>query len=573
MKATKSICLVSLAIFATFTFAKRPNAVAEATIDAGEVLVQPTAEYASYKVIVSGPDGATHTYHYAGDETALIDSFSPEGELLADGRYTYEIVATPLLSADEKAELAAARESGDDAYARELTQAFQIERQSGAFMILDGEILDGNEEEAPVIALAKGSSDQDDPSRAQVFTTDLIVDGSACVGVDCVSSESFGFDTLRLKENNLRLHFDDTSASASFPNVDWRLTANDSSNGGQNKFSIDDATNNKVPFTVQANAPSNALLIEASTGDIGMGTSNPVVELHVVDGDSPTIRIEQDGSSGFQSQVWDIAGNETNFFVRDVTGGSQLPFKIKPGADHNQIVIDSDNQVGFGLLNPTSAMHLKRTDGSAMLYIEDTDQAGPDDAMLKLSNYLQAKISLENTFSGNTFDVFAGTAGLRFNNRATTLSEFELSNDGSFRFGKNGTSAMSIDGATGDVTVDVLTVTTTFNSPSDVNLKEEFETVEPLEVLEKLVALPITTWTYKHDEASSRHMGVMAQDFYAAFGLGTGDRHISSIDPDGVAMAAIQGLNQKVEAKNSEIDELKARIAQLEAMVQKLAGE
>ena len=58
--------------------------------------------------------------------------------------------------------------------------------------------------------------------------------------MDCVNGESFGFDTIRIKENNLRIHAEDTSNTASFPGNDWRLTFNDSSNGGLNKFSIDD---------------------------------------------------------------------------------------------------------------------------------------------------------------------------------------------------------------------------------------------------------------------------------------------------------------------------------------------
>ena len=65
----------------------------------------------------------------------------------------------------------------------------------------------------------------------QVILDDLIVDGSACIGFDCVNGESFGFDTLRLKENNLRIKFQDTSSSASFPSRDWQITANDSANG------------------------------------------------------------------------------------------------------------------------------------------------------------------------------------------------------------------------------------------------------------------------------------------------------------------------------------------------------
>jgi hypothetical protein len=66
-------------------------------------------------------------------------------------------------------------------------------------------------------------------------------------------------------------------------------------------------------------------------GRVGLGTSTPVVDLHVVSGDSPTLRLEQNGSSGFTPQTWDVAGNETNFFVRDVTHSSNLPFRIRPG--------------------------------------------------------------------------------------------------------------------------------------------------------------------------------------------------------------------------------------------------
>ena len=98
------------------------------------------------------------------------------------------------------------------------------------------------------------------PDKAQVIATDLIVQGSICAGLDCVNGESFGFDTLRLKENNLRIKFQDTSNSASFPSNDWQITANDSTNGGANKFSIDDIDGGRTPFTIEASAPSHSSL-------------------------------------------------------------------------------------------------------------------------------------------------------------------------------------------------------------------------------------------------------------------------------------------------------------------------
>ncbi|WP_051484403.1 tail fiber domain-containing protein [Shewanella waksmanii] len=195
----------------------------------------------------------------------------------------------------------------------------------------------------------------------QVILDDLIINGSNCVGQDCVNGESFGFDTIRLKENNVRIKFQDTSASASFPSNDWQLTANDSSNGGANKFSIDDIDGSRTPFTVEAGAQNHAVYIDDG-GRVGFGTNLPVVELHVVDGDTATLRLEQDGSSGFTPQTWDIAGNETNFFIRDATGGSSLPFRIRAGAPENSIFIDTDGDIGLGDASPDAALDIESGD-------------------------------------------------------------------------------------------------------------------------------------------------------------------------------------------------------------------
>ena len=79
---------------------------------------------------------------------------------------------------------------------------------------------------------------------------------------------------------------------------------------------------------------------------------------------------------------------------------------------------------------------------------------------------------------------------------------------------------------------------------------------------------------------TGRHMGPMAQDFYSASGLGGSGTTITSVDPDGVALAAIQGLNEKLELqqaelkqKQTEITELKQDLAELKTLVQSLAGK
>jgi trimeric autotransporter adhesin len=83
-------------------------------------------------------------------------------------------------------------------------------------------------------------------------------------------------------------------------------------------------------------------------------------------------------------------------------------------------------------------------------------------------------------------------------------------------------------------------------------------------VLDAVAAMPISTWNYIAQDESIRHIGPMAQDFYAAFGVGEDDTHITTIDGDGVALAAIQGLNEIVQEKEAHIAALEARLTALE---------
>lgn len=208
-----------------------------------------------------------------------------------------------------------------------------------------------------------------------VHNDDVIITFSECVGNDCVNGEDFGFDTLRLKENNLRIHFDDTSASASFPLNDWRVLINDTINGGSSHFSVEDSTAVRVPFRIEAGARNNALVVN-SNSNIGVGTDNPVTTVHTVDGDTPTVRLEQDGSSGFTAQTWDVAGNEANFFIRDATNGSTLPFRIKPNSPTSSLTISPDS-VGIGTFSPntTAALDIKSSGNNTRSILADKEIA------------------------------------------------------------------------------------------------------------------------------------------------------------------------------------------------------
>ena len=110
------------------------------------------------------------------------------------------------------------------------------------------------------------------------------------------------------------------------------------------------------------------------------------------------------------------------------------------------------------------------------------------------------------------------------------------------------------------------------NCASDRNIKAGFEGVDTRAILEKVSALSITRWHYTNDPATP-HLGAVAQDFHAAFAVGPDDKHIATVDADGVALAAIQGLNQKLEAdmkaKDARIAALERRLSALETLFKK----
>lgn len=125
--------------------------------------------------------------------------------------------------------------------------------------------------------------------------------------------------------------------------------------------------------------------------------------------------------------------------------------------------------------------------------------------------------------------------------------------------------------------------TGTITPSSDRNVKKNFAPVDVGEVLEQVVSLPLQQWTYRSESDAVRHLGPMAQDFHAAFGLGANDTTIATVDADGVALAAIQGLNRKLEDRSqnaedriqqlaAENDGLRKELADLKRLVEQRLG-
>lgn len=111
-----------------------------------------------------------------------------------------------------------------------------------------------------------------------------------------------------------------------------------------------------------------------------------------------------------------------------------------------------------------------------------------------------------------------------------------------------------------------------WSSLSDRASKTNFQVVDGRDILSRLAGIPILSWNYKTQVESIRHMGPVAQDFSAAFNVGEDDKHINTIDADGVAFAAIQGLLTLAKEKDAEIAVLKKRLETLERIVLKQNG-
>ena len=167
---------------------------------------------------------------------------------------------------------------------------------------------------------------------------------------------------------------------------------------------------------------------------------------------------------------------------------------------------------------------------------------------------------------------FASTAPDQFSVRANGGVRFVTSGAGMTVDGNVGigtpTPAYALD-VSGDINASGSVRAKGVALTSDRNAKENFTAVNAQQVLAKVAALPVTQWNFKTDSQDVRHLGPMAQDFQAAFGLdGADDKHISVVDEGGVALAAIQGLNQKLEETRAENADLRARLEKLERLVQ-----
>ena len=394
------------------------NKVANLRAEGMGVRFDSAIPYSGATLTISGPDGSVYRREFGAGSAPSFALFDKTGAAFGDGQYTYELRFTMGQVRSIKERMVAAPDDGVmDEQGRTNRRRLPVQSvvQSGSFAVQNGILYVGNETEPTSRRTSSTKPLERNPQQQrsspvisgntvtrlrnhrlslfsmpdQVIPDDLIVQGSACVGLDCVNNESFGFDTIRLKENNDRIQFDDTSTAAGFPTNNWQIRANSSASGGASFLAFVDqgATGNSetgtILFEVDAGAPANSLKV-SSTGKVGLRTATPVLDLHIATGDTPAHRLEQTSAGGFTAQTWDIAGNEANFFVRDVTGGSRLPFRIRPGAPTSSIDISASGNVGIGTASPAALLSMHKSTRDLEVRLTDAGSQAAGDVGVQL---------------------------------------------------------------------------------------------------------------------------------------------------------------------------------------------
>ncbi len=491
----------------TSTCGDAQDAFAEVMIGSSGINFLPKVSYAEMVVTVGRPDGSVFQETFESGSMPYLDLSTICRSTSRDGIYNFELRIKPNLrqkirGSEERAGLERSGQRNQRALV-----------QTGSFTVQNG-------------AIVPPSGAQERLSRTQdvLHYDDVIITGSLCVGFDCADGESFGYCTLKLKENNLQICFEDTS-TGTFPTRDWKIQTNDSTSGGASYFTIWDTDGGVRPFTIEAGAPAHSLYVE-DYGRVGLGTSLPVLDLHIVNGDTPAIRLDQDASLGWTVQVWDIAGNESNFFVRDVTGGSKLPFRIQPGAPTNTITMKSDGKVGIGTWSPAYKLEIETTGENAEIVCERTD--GATNFMSSTASYGQF-----GTVSNHSCRILVNSA---WKMEITSATDINMADGG----GYNGT----------------------WNPASSRDLKENIQGLNTDEAMEALIGLNPVKYNYKEQKQEPR-VGFIAEDVPELVAM-NGRKSLGTVDILAVLTKVVQEQQKIVENQQKTITELQKKIADLE---------
>ena len=191
-----------------------------------------------------------------------------------------------------------------------------------------------------------------------VISNDVIIQNSLGLGLDVSPGVDFGFNTLLLAENNLRILFDDSDdISGTFPANDWQIEINETSNGGTSHFAIVDITGATTPFKILAGAAENSLFV-AANGDVGIGTNTPTNKLEVVGAVKADSFIgDGSGITGIASGTGGISNVDDTTIAADNDASTvgEIAFQTQ---NITRMTITNSGSVGIGTTTPSVAFEV-----------------------------------------------------------------------------------------------------------------------------------------------------------------------------------------------------------------------
>ncbi|WP_425097936.1 hypothetical protein [Tropicibacter sp. S64] len=243
------------------------------------------------------------------------------------------------------------------------------------------------------------------PAHADnVITSNTIIRNNLCVGDGCVDPEPYatGEALVRLRDIYPRIEFFDTSTDAgSYSYYDWRIRANEDFFGGLNLFAVDNLSTGARPFTILGDAPSNSLYVHNS-GKIGLRTTLPQQDIHIVSPSTPGIRFEQSTAGGFPAQTYEMIFNSAGMAIRDVNLNT-APLSIAKNAPEYSLRISQEGNIGIGTGSVGAALHILRDNGNARIRIEEDSPTTAAREMLEMRNNGGSYFTLANTATGNSW--------------------------------------------------------------------------------------------------------------------------------------------------------------------------
>ncbi|MFN8628465.1 MAG: tail fiber domain-containing protein [Candidatus Binatia bacterium] len=254
-------------------------------------------------------------------------------------------------------------------------------------------------------------------------------------------------------------------------------------------------------------------------------------------------------------------GNTAGDFASTIGGGTgnqAIASSATVGGGHSNIASNASSTVGGGNLNQANGLyatvgggHSNQANGAYAAVCGGDDNTAAASYSFAAGRHAKALHTGAFVWADSSNFDFSSASANSFRVRATNGVRLVLGIDES---GSTGWNCLVNDG-------------NSWSCSSDRNLKENLTPVDSREVLERLGRVPIQTWNAKGQDPAVKHLGPTAQDFSAAFNLGDDNTRISTIDLDGVALAAIQGLYRMAQAKDAQIARLQEQNAALEARI------